>query len=339
MLTLKDIAEVANVSVSTVSRVINDKSNISEETKAKVHRVITELAYKPGTVFRKLASRSYTIGLFVPIASDFANDDPTTSVDLNSLKEELENLKHNVQLTTHHGHLDKSSVSFRIIEQREIDGAIVCDPFVQDEYVAELSRHGIPYIVTNGRYRTRGCSFVDYNNEEGARLVIAHLVALGHRNIGVLAGPSDHLVTENRTDGCRAAMQSSPCPITLPEVSGPFSLDAGYRGAQKLLADHPEITAIFAYSDNIAFGAMKAIREAGLTIPDDLSIVGFDDMALAQYMEPPLTTVRRFRYDINVLISRAMEDLIANSTIECLQVSLKTELVIRDSCAAPRRAP
>lgn len=336
MLTLKDIAEVANVSVSTVSRVLNDKSNISEATKARVHRIIADLAYKPGTVLRRFTARTYRIGLFVPQASEFVNDDPGTSVDLNTLRSEFEKRKHKVQLITRESTLDADSAVTRTIRNREFDGAVVCDPFLQDEIVTNLASRGIPCIVTNGRFHDSRYSYIDYNNEEGARLAMTHLWELGHRTLGIIEGPGDHLVTANRKEGCRHAIAASPQPLTVHETGGPFSLDAGYRCAQKLLADHPQITAIFAFSDSIAFGAMKAIKEAGRRIPDDLSIVGFDDMALAQYTDPPLTTVRRFRYDINVLIVHALEDLIVNPNIERIQISLRTELIVRGSSQAPR---
>ncbi|NOV04808.1 LacI family DNA-binding transcriptional regulator [Paenibacillus planticolens] len=333
MLKLKDIAEIANVSVTTVSRVLNNKGNFSEETKQRVLDVVKEYLYTPGTTLQKLSNISYTIGVFIPNQNDFIDDDPSSSVDLNNLKEELESLGHKLVLTTNTGKIDRSSMSNKMIQEKLIDAAIIFAPFTNDELVDELINNNIPYFVTNGRNMEKDWNYIDYNNYNGANNAIQYLYNLGHRNIGIIAGPVDHLVNMNRMQGCMDAFKSLNLQVVDEQISyGSFSLTHGYEAAKAILQGNSNITAFFCFDDIIAFGAMKAIFELNLKIPDHISIVGFDDLKLSEFMIPPLTTVRRFKYDINQLIVKLLIDLISNKYIENIHISLKTELIERSSC-------
>jgi Transcriptional regulators len=333
MISLKDVAEFANVSISTVSRVLNDKGNISRETREKVLKIVEELIYKPGTVLQNYNGNPYTIGIYVPKSNDFINDDPSSSIDINTLREELEKLGNKVIITTNNGKVDIGTIAYQLIEKKEINGAIICDPFKDDEYINEFIKHDVPYIITNGIFLDRDCNYVDYNHFDGACQAMDYLCSLGHKNIAIISGPSDHMVSLNRIRGCKKTLEEHGLQYIQDKVYYcPFNLNSAYEAARALLEKHGDITAIFAFSDILALGAIKAAREKGKNIPDDISIVGFDDTALSQYVDPPLTTVKRFRYDISHLIARSIGDLINNKNIEKINISLKTELVIRESC-------
>jgi DNA-binding LacI/PurR family transcriptional regulator len=333
LLNLKMIAELAQVSVSTVSRILNGKGRFSEETRNKVLRIAKEYL-KPSAPVLKAGSISYKIAVFVPNMSDFVNDDPSSSADLNDLKEELEKAGHQIILIPNTGKPDKASIADKMIQDRSIDGAIVFDPYVEDELVQSLIHQRIPYLTTNGTDHQKEWNYIDYNHRHGAAQAIEYLYTLGHREIGIISGPQRHLVSLNRLQGCESALlklgrKASPKLI----YSGDFSLEHGYRSALDLLTRHSSVTAIFAFNDMMAYGAMRAASELGRKIPEQLSLIGFDDLKLSEFITPALTTVRRFKYDINSLLVRLMSDLISNPNMEKVGITLKTDIVIRESFA------
>ena len=316
---------------------MNNQGNFSEETRRKVMEIAKE-HLKPGAAPFKPDGVAYTIAILVPDHNDFFENDPGTSADLNHLKDEFEAYGHRIQIATHNTDLSASS-AYRLLSEERIDAAIVFDPFVDDKLFEELERREIPYLLTNGRtYGNR--NYVDYDNRKGAYEVIRYLHGLGHRNIGIIAGPSDHLVNANRLDGCKDAFRDLGLPWTDDQVMpGAFDPAHGYEAVKRLMRERPAVTAIFTFNDILAFGAMKALAEMKIRIPKDLSLVGFDDLKLSEFMVPPLTTVRRFRYDISSIIAKVMTELIKNKNIAEVHISLKTELIERESCAKVSVAP
>lgn len=332
-LKLKEIAVRANVSISTVSRIINNQGSFSDDTRRKVMEIAKEYL-KPGVTLSKVGGLAYTIAVFVPEVHDFVDNDPASSADLNHLKEEFESGGHRFLMATHARDSQTSGSAGRMLQDNKVDAAIVFDPFVEDRLVDDLIEQGIPYLVTNGRRYDRVQNYIDYDNRKGAFEAIRYLHGLGHRSIGLIAGPEDHLVSQNRLDGCKDAYRDLGMVWTDDRVrAGAFDPAHGYRAAKQLIGQGDGITALFAFNDMMAFGAMKALSELKLKIPEDISLVGFDDLKLSEYTIPPLTTVRRFRYDISGLIVKMLTELITNKTIAEVNISLKTELIERESCA------
>lgn len=329
---LKEIAKKANVSISTVSRIMNNQGNFSEETRRKVLEIANE-HLKPGVAPSKLAGVSYNIVVIVPGSSDFVDNDPSTSADLNHLKEEFEAYGHRIHIAKHSPDLH-SSPAYKLLSEEKADAAVVFDPFVNDKMFEELERLGIPYLLTNGRTYKTGQNYIDYDNRKGAYEVIRYLHGLGHRKIGVIAGPKSHLVSLNRLDGCKDAFRDFKLPWSDTQVvMGPFDPSHGYEAVKQLMSAEPSVTAIFTFNDIMAFGAMKGLAEMNFRIPQDVSLVGFDDLKLSEFMVPPLTTVRRFRYDISSVIAKVLVELITNKNIAEVHISLKTELIERESCS------
>ncbi|QHW32727.1 LacI family transcriptional regulator [Paenibacillus rhizovicinus] len=332
---LKEIAAKANVSISTVSRVINNQGHFSAETRRKVMDAAKEYL-KPGVSPAKIGERSYAIAVFVPEVHDFVDNDPASSADLSHLKEEFESRGHQFMVATHSRGIPTAGPAYRMLNDNKVDAAIVFDSYVDDRLVDELIARGIPYLVTNGRRYDRVQNVIDYDNRKGASEAIKYLHGLGHRSIGVIAGPDDHLVSRNRLDGCKDAWRELGLSWQERNVrAGAFDPAHGYQAAKDLIAQQSGITALFAFSDMMAFGAMKALSELKLKLPKDISLIGFDDLKLSAYTVPPLTTVRRFRYDISRLIVNMLTELITNRTIAEVNVSLKTELIERESCSSP----
>ncbi|WP_280786817.1 LacI family DNA-binding transcriptional regulator [Paenibacillus sp. PastF-3] len=329
---LKEIAKKANVSISTVSRIMNNQGNFSEETRRKVLEIVNE-HLKPGVAPSKLANISYNIVVIVPGNNDFFDNDPSTSADLNHLKEEFEDYGHQIHIVKHNTDL-QSSPAYKLLSEEKVDAAIIFDPFVNDKVFEEFEKLGIPYLLTNGRTYKIGHNYIDYDNRKGAYNVIRYLHELGHQKIGIIAGPKQHLVNLNRLDGCKDAFRDFKMPWSDTNVlMGAFDPAHGYEAVKQLMSEDPSITAIFTFNDIIAFGAMKGLAEMNIRIPKDVSLVGFDDLKLSEFMVPPLTTVRRFRYDISSIIVKVLTELIMNKNIAEVQISLKTELIERESCA------
>ena len=330
---MREIAKLTGYSLTTVSRVLNNKGNFSEETVQKILQTIEALNYKPRTLANILSNNSYTIGLFIPEKDAFIADNPAYSSDLPNLKEEIENLGNIALLATNTQKTDASSMGLKIIEEKRINAAIVVGPYVEDGTVDKLIANKIPYLVTNGRDFSKDWNFIDYDNYGGAREVIDYLHSMGHQNIGLISGPENHLVNANRMAGCMDAIKK--LGLSLPPkriLSGAFSYENGYTSAKSLLSNNKDLTAIFAFNDVIALGAIKAVNDLGLKVPEDISVVGFDDIELAQYSIPALTTVKRFKFDIYYLIARAVNDLLENKYIKNIGITLKTELIARDTC-------
>ncbi|MBY3624453.1 LacI family DNA-binding transcriptional regulator [Acinetobacter sp. CUI P1] len=320
------------MSISTVSRIMNNQGNFSEETRRKVLEIANE-HLKPGVAPSKLTNISYNIVVIVPGNSDFFDNDPSTSADLNHLKEEFEDYGHQIHIVKHSTDL-QSSPAYKLLSEEKVDAAIIFDPFVNDKVFEEFEKLGIPYLLTNGRTYKIGHNYIDYDNRKGAYNVIRYLHELGHQKIGIIAGPKQHLVNLNRLDGCKDAFRDFKMPWTDTNVlMGAFDPAHGYEAVKQLMSEDPSITAIFTFNDIIAFGAMKGLAEMNIRIPKDVSLVGFDDLKLSEFMVPPLTTVRRFRYDISSIIVKVLTELIMNKNIAEVQISLKTELIERESCA------
>jgi LacI family transcriptional regulator, galactose operon repressor len=326
---LRVISELANVSISTVSRVLANKGNVSQDTKEKVLNALAELSGKPGP--DQVQGLSLTVGILVPEAGEFINDDPMTSIDIVSLKREIEAFGNRVVLSRYRERLDSQNGA-PPPDLGKLDVAIVNDPSAQDAIIPVLEGNGTPFLVTNGRFYDRDCNYVDYDNYDGALQAVRHLVQLGHRQIGAITGPISRMVSINRLSAYRDALKEAGIPLDDSRVvEGAFSLNGGYSACQKLLARDPRVSGIFAFNDLSAIGAVRALKEAGLAVPSDVSVVGFDDMELARYSDPQLTTVSRFKFDISALLARAADELGRNKDIEHIRISLRTRLVIRQS--------
>nr|WP_284241979.1 LacI family DNA-binding transcriptional regulator [Paenibacillus glycanilyticus] len=326
------MAKKANVSISTVSRIINNQGNFSEETRRKVLDIANE-HLKPGIAPSKQAGIAYNIAIIVPGNNDFFDNDPSTSADLNHLKDEFEAYGHQIHIVKHYTD-SQTSPAYKLLGEDHVDAAIIFDPFAGDQMFEELNRLGIPYVYTNGRTYKTGQNYIDYDNRKGAYEVIKYLHGLGHRKIGMIAGPNNHLVNLNRLDGCKDAFRDLDLSWSDANViMGAFDPAHGYEAVKQLMKEQPTVTAIFAFNDIIAYGAMKALAEMNLRIPKDVSLVGFDDLKLSEFMVPPLTTVRRFRYDISSIIVKVLTELITNRNISEVYISLKTEIIERESCS------
>ena len=330
----KDVAALAGVSTTTVSFVLNDRvgASISPATRQRVRDAAVQLGYEPHASARGLAGgRTHTIGLVLRQSPEQVAEDALLAETLRGLSTAARAARYRV-LVEPLGVRD--GTYGELIRSRGTDGLVVSGPRVDDAELAGLARDGAS-IVIQGSLPGVDIPSVDVDNVGAARAATDHLLALGHRTIGCITNaPFPYTSARERRDGYRLAMREAGADLDESlVVEANFNAASGRRAMASLL-ERPGLTAVFIASDVVAFGAMAAIREAGLRVPDDISVVGFDDIPLAAYFDPPLTTVHLPAHDLGRAAGVALLDRINGRATEARTV-LPTELVVRASTAPP----
>ena len=336
--TLQDVAKKSGVSIKTVSRVLNNEPTVAEKTLEKVKVAIAQLNYVPNAAARKLSSgKAMAIGLAMgwPVNGPFSS----TLVD-STLKETKENGYGLSLFSVDHGLTDDLVEAFR---GKQVDGFILDTPAGKHEgLTSQLNSLDIPYIVIHPstRHGHPRASYIRINDQMGARQAVDYLIQLGHRAIGYLTFQSGIRQEQARLKGYQKSLAEAAIPFRKEWIFGLPSTELfkiGFIGAQYLLSNSKELTAIFASTDDIAMGALGAIWQMGLKIPEDISVVGFDDVPYAAMTAPPLTTIHQPIEQIAQLSVKHLIQMINNPEQAPVDIVLPTELIIRDSCKAPRQ--
>jgi LacI family transcriptional regulator len=333
-ITIRQIADLAGVSIATVSRVLNARDDVSDETRDLVSRVIREHGYTANRSARSLsAGRTGLVGVLVPLVYP-----AYFSAILSGAAEALLEQDLRVVLSpTGHEHEREVSLLDRLIHGMT-DGALIVLPEESSEELERLLDHGYHFVVVDPLMPLdERIPSVSAAHTSGAHQAMEHLLALGHRRIAAITGPQGWVATEDRRRGYHAALAAAGIlPEPELEVESNFEIPGGFEAAGYLL-DLPESpTAIFAFNDNLAIGAIQAARTRGLRVPDDLSIVGFDDIEHATIVTPMLTTVRQPLAEMGRTAVSLLVRLLERQHFETLHVELATRLVVRDSTAPPR---
>ncbi len=331
-----DVAKRAGVSRTTVSFVLNNTpgKHISENTRQKVLKAASELNYIPNETARNLAMiRHYSIGLFICHSQSVYSDayiikmieGMAPVLNKNRFRLVLQPLK-----VLQENYL-------QLAEQDNIDGIILLNTHDDDKGLAEIIAAGFPLVVI-GSLSNKDIFQVDIDNEEAAREVVSYLADLGHKKIAVITNASlVYYAPRDRLAAYREALLAAGLPIRENWVKvGDFSEESGYRAMQELLAEPDRPTAVFAGNDVIAYGAIKAIKDADLKIPGDISIAGFDDDYLSRYLNPPLTTMTLPAAGLGAEAARLLIDqLTGQAPEEARQLFLPTHFSIRQTCKRP----
>jgi LacI family transcriptional regulator len=331
--TIREIADLAGVSIATVSRVLNGRGDVSDETRDLVTRVVRENGYTANRHARGLqAGRTGLVGILVPLVYP-----AYFSAILAGAAEALAERDLQIVLSpTGHQHDREVSVLDRL--HGVTDGALIILPEESSEELERLLDGGYRFVVLDPLMPLdEGIPSVSAAHTSGADQAMRHLLELGHRRIAQITGPRGWVATEDRRRGYRAALASAAIlPDPALEVEAEPEIEGGREAAGHLL-DLPEPpTAIFAFNDNIAIGAIQASRARGVRVPEDLSIVGFDDVEHATIVTPALTTVRQPLAEMGRTAVSLLNRLLERQRFETLHVELATRLVVRDSTAPPR---
>jgi LacI family transcriptional regulator len=332
-LTIRQIAELAGVSRSTVSRVINDHPNVSPKTREQVLQVVAETGFRPDPIARSLSSRrADIIGLVIPLTIQSLFEDPFFPRLMQGISRGCNRHDYTLSLFLLHTLEEEAKLYHRISRSQLLDGAIVTATRNGDPLIAQLLANQIPFVL-HGRHEDPRVSFVDVDNAAGAYTAVTHLVRLGRRRIALITGPSASLAAEDRKLGYLNALQERRVPVDESLIiHGDFTETSSYEAMQRLLPHEPD--AVFVTSDSMALGALRALHEVGKRVPDEVAVVGFDDMPQAATADPPLTTIRQPIQRTGVLAVEMLIDILENGVDPPRRIILPTELVIRASCGS-----
>ncbi len=328
-ITIIDVARESGVSYSTVSRVLNGYEFVKETTRKRVIDAAEKLGYVANLQARSLAGgRSQIIGLLVPGLDNGYIGEIVRGVD-----EELIRANYDLMIYTTHRHRGKESVYVNAIANGLTDGLLLIVPLVTSAYLDALRQQNFPYVLIDQWDAADKSSVVDATNWQGAYDATRYLIDLGHRRIAFIMGLMDLSSAVDRFAGYKAALVDHDLPY-LPElvIEGDFWQSGAHAATQKLIALPQMPTAIFAANDLSAFGTVEAIRDAGLKVPDDISVIGFDDIPQASIVYPKLTTIHQPLAQMGRVAVKILLEQIENPDRPARRVTLGTNLVVRDSC-------
>lgn len=333
MATIQDVARDAGVSTATVSRVFSAPERVLETTRSKVMEAVTRLGYEPNFAAKSLRTlRTEKILVTVP---DIAN--PFFSQVIRGVEEAALAAGYSVLLGDTRHEETREEQYAAMFRRKEADGLIFLGHRLPDALAELVAAKGPRTPIVNGCEFRPGLavSSAHIDNERAAGEAIEHLYTLGHTRVGAVTGPLASPISSDRLKGVLAAAQRHGRASALRVVIGDFSIESGVRQAGKLLDEPGRPTAIFCFSDEMAMGALEAIRQRGLRCPEDVSLVGFDDIRFAQYLHPQLTTVRQPKEQIGHEVVRLLLDILADRTSTLQNVTLPHQLVVRSSTAPP----
>lgn len=329
-LTLEDIGTLAGVSRATVSRVVNNYPHITDEVRERVQRVISETGYEPNKFARSLASnRSGMVGLVIPHVADTIMTNPYFLHLINSITSATNQNDLTLALFLFHSLDEEDRIAKSIFNTNLVDGVIITADRREDSFVNQLVEHNIPLVFVGKPEPGVNVPYVNVDNEFGGYLATEHLINRGCRRIATITVRYNTAGEDRHTGYCKA-LEAYGIPYDESLVGeADFSQESGYEVMQTFLARAEMPDAVFALSDQMAVGAQRAIREAGLCIPEDIAMIGFDDLPLAGLAEPPLTTIRQPIEALGPAAIELLQQAITHSPDSLESIVLPVELVVR----------
>jgi LacI family transcriptional regulator len=311
--TLRDVARIAGVHPGTVSRALNPATEalVRDETVRRVRQVAEELGYRPNPLARGLkTNRSYTIGVIVPDIQNPLFPPIIRGLDNDPARERTD---------------------FEAMRTRAVDGFITATARLDHELLDEIATVGVPLVLVNRRVEDGSLPSATADDRAGVRLAVEHLIGLGHTRIAHLGGPQDVSTGHQRSEGFRAAMEAAGLDASLVLAGRAFTEPEGARLCEELLAAGGDVSGIVAGNDLMALGCYDVFADRGIRCPDDISVVGFNDMPFVDRFAPPLTTIRIPHYEIGVAAAQLLLDLLAGKEDGPAEVVLSPELIVRGS--------
>jgi DNA-binding LacI/PurR family transcriptional regulator len=332
--TIKDVAKLAKVNPSTVSRVIANNPVISQETRQKVLTVMAELNYYPNLVARNLVSRiTKTIGVVMPRSAEDLFLNPFFPEILRGISAIARRDGYDILLATGETEEEEKETILRMVHGRRVDGLILLVSRVENQLGDSLKSTDFPIAIVGKPLHDLGLCWVDNDNVEAAYKGTQHLLKLGHRTIGCITGPLEFVVTLDRLLGYQKALMEFGVEYDKELViQGEFSQKGGHEAMNALLAVEPRITAVLVFDDLMAFGAIQQAKEQGRIVPVDISIIGFNNTPLSNFVSPPLTTVEIFPYQLGKRVTELVIQRIENPDDKEQHDYVGTNLILRQSC-------
>lgn len=336
--TIKDIAEQSGVSLSTVSLVMNNNPRISEATRQRVLETIERLGYQPNRMARGLAwQRSQTLAILLPqLRHTFA--DVYFGEIISGIHDRATKLGYKIMLEVARAEFIESREYLQLYEQKVVDGILFIGANSRHEFLRELTDRTRPFVLVNNYAKDLDLNYVVSNYKYGAWQVAKHLVQLGHKRIGFLAGGLSEIQTSRDIfEAFLEVLEEAAIPFAPTQMAdGWLTEEGGMQATEKLLAAHPDLTALFALNDKMALGALRKLSELGRRCPADVALVGFDDIPAASFATPALTTVHQPLYELGKMGCDRLVELIHGKT-DRVQEVVPIHLVVRESCGAKAR--
>lgn len=327
MATIRDVAKEAGVSVATVSRVINKKGYVNEETRDRVHRAIKEIGYKPNVIARSLSIRkSNTIALVVP-----AINNPFFPELARAVEDVAQSKGYKVFLCNTDDRRDRLVGYLESLRENFVEGIIIDSQNVTDNDLENIQRDSIPAIMIDRTLSNQSFSSISVNNHFGGQLATDHLLQVGCQRIGHLRGPDEVVTANHRFWGYRDKVKEFDWFDQSWIALGDFSVKSGYQGMKELFQRHPDIDGVFAANDLMAIGALKAAYEWGCAVPDDLAIIGFDGIDISGLTVPRISTIQQPIYRMGELAMQELLQEMQNPKTEAKHFELEVKLVVRES--------
>ncbi|MGP4076893.1 LacI family DNA-binding transcriptional regulator [Halobacillus sp. K22] len=333
MTKMSDVAKLAGVSTATVSRVLRNPETVTKTTKEKVLEAIEELKYQPNMLARHFRrSETNTILVVVPniINTVFAEI-------VGGIEEEAAKNGYRVLLRNSNNEIDSEYGSIEHMKQRQVDGMIMLSPKLDEDTLLDISEK-YPIVLATAHLDGTKIPVVSIDNVSSSKKATKHLLNLGHKRIAHISGPLYSLISKYRFKGYREAMKENGIEFDTNLIrEGEFTFESGYEQTLKLLDQKFPPTAVFAASDEMAMGVINAAKHRGIKVPEELAVVGFDNIKFSAIFDPPLTTIAQPKFGMG---KRAMEMLIKRfngESLDQMEHTLPDELIIRESCGAKLR--
>lgn len=337
-ITIKDVAKLANVAPSTVSRVIANSPRISEKTKQTVRRAMEELGYHPNFNARSLASQSTrAIGLVMPTSTDVVFQNPFFPAVLRGISEGANEKHYALYMTT--GKTDQEIYDgvVQVVQGGRVDGVILLTSKVEDDVLSYLQYRGIPFVLIGKPYKNVDeINHVDNNNFHASKEVTEHLIGLGHHNIAFVGGTLDLVVTVERLLGYKEALKDAGIEVRDEYIfHEQFLREGGQEAIRELLSLEMPPTALVVTDDFMAIGVLNTLDEMGIKVPEQISIVSFNNVLIAEMSVPPLTSVDINIFDLGFQAAKSLVQVIENPNEPTKRIIIPHKLVKRDSCSYP----
>lgn len=332
-ITIKDIAKKLRITPAAVSRALNDHEDISEELKRKVKKTAEKMGYSSNMIARRLVTKkSNTIGVFLFSRSKYDIEENFGSQFINGIIEEANKNDYDVILfSTESDFLNKKSY-ISLCKERKVEGAIFTGLRINDPHIEEIKNSPFPISIIDTHLDGKNVSFISSDSESGINEAMEYLWELGHRRIAIITGHKNAQVSERRFNAYKQYLVKKNIYDKDLVFEGDFTKDSGYKCALEIIRLRNIPTAVFIISDLMALGAMIAFKKEGLSLPNDMSIIGFDNISIAEHIEPALTTIEQNgvamgRSTIMVILNRLKGEKLKK------KVLIDTKLIIRNSCA------
>lgn len=330
---LETIAEKAGVSIATVSRTLNDRAGVNPDTRERILAIARDMGYMPNVAAKGLAtSRTYTLGLII---YDRAPQQPICNFPdetMQGIDQEAREHGYHIITTFVNPTMMQDALRLPIIGEQRTDGVILVGPELKASFIIQLSNSGIPIILIDNLLNETQTDAILCDNVSGSYSITRHLIAAhDKRNLAFFSGPADWLSSRERRQGYEKALAEigqPPCVVYIEDTTMHF----GYKAMREALGRFPDLEGVVAVNDATAFGAIRACKESGVRVPEDMAVVGFDNVGWAPLHDPPLTTVRIPWREIGVQAARRLIDRIERGASASFHLRIGTELKVRQSC-------